>query len=141
MIWRKLTPYQKSLLLALLEHVDWLGHGPDTEFVARAHQHLEGECYLYVVDKETYTGVPGQWHTLELLQDLGFLHRSSKTGNFRLHQDAWEYRHWQRLPKLRRWLKAQWAMSSTEVRNAVISAVVSAVISAIVALIISLIYR
>jgi hypothetical protein len=131
MIWRKLTPYQESALFALLEHADWLGHGPDTEFIARPHEHLDAECYLHVVDKEDYSGVPGHWQTLELLEDLGFVHRSSKTGNFCLHQDAWEYRDWQRLPKLRRWLKAQWAMSRNEVRSAVISAIVSLIVSLI----------
>lgn len=132
MIWEKLTPEQESVLFALIEHIEWLGHGLDTEFVARPHKHLDGECYLHVVGKEDYRGVPGKWHTLELLGERGFVHRSSKTGNFRLRQDALKYRDWQRLPKLRRWLKAQWAIARNEVRSAVISAIVSLAVSLIV---------
>ena len=134
MIWRKLTPYQESALFALLEHVDWLGHGPDTEFVARSHEHLDGECYLHVAGKENYSGVPCHWQTLELLDELGFIHQSSKTDNFRLRQDAREYRDWQRLPKLRRWLKAQWGVAQNEVRSAVVSAVVSLLVSLLISL-------
>ena len=130
-MWRKLTPNQESLLFALLAQVDSLGHGPDTEFVARPHEHLDGECYLHVVGKEDYSGVPCQWHTLELLEKLGFVDRSSKAGHFRLRQDAMEYRDWQRLPKALRWLKGQWAIARNEVRTAVISAIVSLVVSLI----------
>ena len=129
MIWKKLTANQESLLFALLAHVDWLG--PDTDFVARPHEHLDGECYLHVVGKEDYIGVPCQWHTLELLETREFVHRSSKTDSFRLRQDAMEYRDWQRLPKPLRWLKAQWAIGQNEVRTAVISAMVSLVVSLI----------
>jgi len=131
MIWKKLTASQESLLFALLAHVDWLGRGLDTEFVARPHEHLDGECYLHVLGKEDYISVPCQWHTLELLEKLGFVHQSSKTGKFRLRQDAMEYRDWQRLPKARRWLKAQWAIAQNEVRSAVISAIVALVVSLI----------
>lgn len=132
MIWKKLTPEEESVLFELLKRTNWLGHGPDTEFVARPHEHLSDECYLHVVDKESYIGVPCHWQTLELLEDLGFVHRSSKTGNFRLRQDAREYRDWQSLPGLRRFLRAQWAMSMGEIRGAVISAVVSLIVSLIV---------
>jgi len=135
MIWRKLTPNQESALFALLAQVDWLGRGLDTEFVARPHEHLDGECYLDVVGKEDYISVPCEWHTLELLEKLGFVHRSSKTDNFRLRQDAMEYRDWQRLPKTLRWLKAQWAMGRNEVRSAVISAIVGAIAALVVSLI------
>ncbi len=127
MDWKKLTAYQESALFELLKHIEWLGHGPDTELVASPHEHLDSECYIDVVGKESYAAVPCQWHTLELLEDRGFVHQSSKAGTFRLRQDAWEYRDWQRLPRLRRWLRAQWAMAQNEIRSAVISAVTGAI--------------
>jgi hypothetical protein len=129
MNWKRLTPYQESVLLELLKQTNWLGHGPDTEFIAIPHQHLKDEGYLHVVGKEGQIGVPFRWQTLEMLIELGFVHQSSKTGNYCLHQDAWEYRDWQRLPRPFRFLKAQWAMSRNEVRAAVISAIVSLAVS------------
>ncbi len=134
MIWKKLTPYQETLVFELIKLIESLGHGPDTELFAKPHEHLNNECYLHVVDKEGYSGVPCRWQTLELLIELGFVHQSSKTGNYCLRQDAWEYRNWQRLPQPRRFLKAQWAMARNEVRSAMISAVVSLVVSLIVTL-------
>jgi hypothetical protein len=163
MIWTKLTPEEESLLLALLSHVDQLGHGPDTEFFAKVpswpewaaeqvakqpghspdtepsappHQQLNGGGYLHVVGREEYAGVPFRWQTLELLIDLDFVHKSPKTGNYRLRQDAWEYRDWQRLPKLRRSLKALWARN--DVQAAVISGIVSLVVSVVVSVIVKL---
>jgi hypothetical protein len=131
MIWKRLTPYQESLVFELLKLIDWLGYGPDTEFFAKPHEHLNDECYLHIVGRENYNGVPCHWQTLELLTELGFVHQSSKTGNYCLRQDAWEYRDWQRLPQPLRFLKAQWAMSKNEVRSAAVSAIVSLMVSLI----------
>jgi hypothetical protein len=153
MIWRKLTPEEESLLFELLSRVGQLGHGPDTELFVQgsffvgatdkqtkqgpdtgpsapsSQPHADGEHYLKIVGKADYSGVPFRWQTLELLVEYGFMHKSSKVGNYRLLQDAWEYRDWQRLPRPFRFLKAQWAMSRNEVRAAVISAIVSLAIS------------
>jgi hypothetical protein len=134
MIWKKLTPNQESLLLALLNLIDSFRLGPDTEFFAQPYAQLGNEGYLHIVGKEGSSGVPCRWQTLELLTEVGFVHQSSKTGNYRLRQDAWEYRDWQRLRQPFRFLKAQWAMSRNEIRSAVISAAVSLVVSLIVTL-------